>query len=876
MRSVFTDVSMPSGNGKMGVLISLGNQVPSVVTPEQAHELMLAGSIVFADVRWYADGRDPGIAFAESRIRGAVFIDVDRDLSNSDDHPATSGRHPFPDPDEFAAAMGRTGIGDDTWVVAYDDTGGMTAARLVVMLRMLGRQASLLDGGLPVWTDLHPNLLDSGKPKKSPSTKFTSTPWPDEFVVSDDELIGLVRRGSASSGVVLLDARSRERFEGRASFGAGTLDPRAGHIPGAVNAPWMEVLSPETRRLRDRSDLRSHFSQLGVDDAVDVIASCGSGISACLDIVAIEHAGLPMPRLYVASWSGWSSDESRPVEIGASEVDRSRLRRAMRAQRMSALRDLRRARRQRRLANVEWFEALYRVYLAAFVFGGGAMFISGFVPDEPVSTRTASDIWANGPAWLGLAAVLAIGIGLRSGSRGGPLAIEEADVRHVLLAPINRGSVLLRPAVQTLRTSLFATTIIGALAGYLAARRLPGTAPQWVFWGGVWGVVAGALYVGSALVAPALRLPRWLATTLAVTLVSWQLLSALPKSTGVALDIPGVADTHGDLALAFHGIAGSAVIFPTVSIILVCAGLALTSRQSVDALLRRSALVSQLRFAVTVQDLRTVTLLRRRLSEERSRSRPWFVLRRSERIGSDFFGAEWKRAVNGLCRFPLSRIVRIVLLCIVSGLAATAAYHGTSPAIVIVGAALFMVALEALEPLAQEIDQSDRTASYPHPRGLIHLRLSSPVIVSTPVLAVIITATTLVVERDMWLVAIIGSLSAVMAAFAGAAVNIVSGAPDPTATTVSQNTMPPEVAGTVSIVKSLWPVALSIAGSLPFVFASLERTTGGAEAAALRTAIAVVLGTALVAAWILKRDDIRRSLDQAISENRGSLQKGHS
>ncbi|MFM8855604.1 MAG: sulfurtransferase [Actinomycetota bacterium] len=857
-------------------MIASDNKVPAVVTPEQAHGLMQSGSIVFADVRWYADGRDPRTAFAESRIRNAVFIDVDRELSDSHEHPATAGRHPFPDPEDFAAAMGRAGIGDDTWVVAYDDTGGMTAARLVVMLRMLGRQASLLDGGLPVWTDLHPDLVDAGNAKKPSSTMFTASPWPNDCLISDDELTDLVRRGAASKGVVLLDARSRERFEGRASFGAGTLDPRAGHIPGAVNAPWTELLSPETRRLRQRSDLRSHFAQIGVDDAVDVIASCGSGISACLDIVAIEHAGLPVPRLYVASWSGWSSDESRPIESGTSEVDHTRLRRAMRAHRLTALRDLRRARRHRRLANVEWFEALYRVYLAAFVFGGGAMFISGFVPDEPVSAQTAADIWANGPAWLGLAAVLAIGIGLRSGSRGGPLAIEEADVRHVLLAPIARGRVLLRPAAQTLRTSMFATTIIGALAGYLAARRLPGTAPQWVFWGGVWGAVAGALYVGSALVAHGLRVPRWIATTLAVTIVSWQLLSALPESTGIALDIPGVADTHGDLALAFHGIAGSALTFPTLSIVLVCAGLALTSRQSVDALLRRSALVSQLRFAVTVQDLRTVTLLRRRLSEERSRSRPWFVLRRSERVGNDFFGAEWKRAVNGLARFPLSRIVRIVLLCIVSGLAATAAYHGTSPAIVIVGAALFMVALEALEPLAQEIDQADRTASYPHPRGLIHIRLTSPVMVLTPVLALVICATTVVVERDMWLVSIIGSLSAVMAAFAGAAVNIVSGAPDPTATTVSQNTMPPEVAGTVSIVKSLWPVALSIAGGLPFVFASLERTTGRAETAALRAAIAVVLGTGLVAGWIFKRDDIRRSLDQAISESRGSLQKGHS
>lgn len=826
---------------------------------------MLEHTAVFVDVRWYPDGRDTSAEFRANHITGARFVDLDTDLCGSDpDEPATAGRHPFPTPDHFAARLGRLGIADDTHVIAYDVSGGMTAARLVVMLRMIGRSASLLDGGLPVWSALFPDLVTGGASPKVSSAHFTPVEWPDHVLVSDGEFVELTRRDMASTGSLLLDARAAERFQGTAPAGPGTLDPRAGHIPGAVNAPWMSVMSPESGRLRPIDELRSHFAQLGVADADDVIASCGSGVSACVDILAIEHAGFPPPRLYVPSWSGWASDPDRPIEVGPVAPNVSRLRTGAHRHRWRAVHDLRAARRRRRLADLEWFEAIYRVYLAVFVFGGGIAFISGFVPDDALSPSSTTEVWTRGPAWLGLGFVLAIAVGLRSGSRGGPIAIEEADVRHVLLAPIDRRRAMLRPAVQSLRTASFTTMIIGTIAGYLAARRLPGSAPAWMFWGAVWGASAGLVFIGCAVIAHVLRLHPWISGAIGTTLVGWQVLSALPRSYVIHLDIAGPGDLHGELALASHGIRLAAFIPVTIGVLACAIGLILVGRLSVEALVRRSALVSQLRFAVTVQDLRTVTLLRRRLAHEQSRSRPWIALRKGHGPTP-----EWQRSVHGLMRFPAMRVGRIVVLCIVAGLGLVAAYHGTTPAIVVTGACVFMIGLELSEPLAQEIDQSDRTQSYPVARGLVHIHLLAPLGPAMVPLVGIMVLTATIADPAMWLVALVGSTIALAGGIAGAAVNIISGTPDPLNSTVRQNTMPPEVAGTASVIKMLWPLIVSVVSCLPVTFASVAESNGlDPRAAAVRSAIAITLAIGLIGGWMRFRDDIRRSFDRALTDSR--------
>lgn len=270
--------------------------------------------LVVADVRWYLDGRDGRAAFDERHVPGAVWVDLEAHLA-AHGLPVTAGRHPFPDPAAFAASMESLGIGDDTVVVAYDDTGGLSAGRLVVMLRMLGRSAALLDGGLGAW-------VASGRPTAGTTSgdpqapvvagavdqpvAFTATPWPSDRLASADD--------AARHGVEhrpLLDARPFERFTGEVAI----IDPRPGHIPGARSAPWSAVLG-EGALFRSVAELRAHYGSLGVETGSDAIASCGSGVSACMNVLAMEHAGFEPPRLFVASWSGWASDPDRPAETG--------------------------------------------------------------------------------------------------------------------------------------------------------------------------------------------------------------------------------------------------------------------------------------------------------------------------------------------------------------------------------------------------------------------------------------------------------------------------------------------------------------------------------------------------------------------------------
>ena len=259
----------------------------------------LAG-LVLADCRWYTDGRSGRAAYAAGHIPGAVFVDLDTALSRHE-APALAGRHPLAEPEDFAAAMAALGIGDDDTVIAYDDAGGVIAARLVWMLRAIGHEAALLDGGLAAWDgELE---ADNGE-ANSPRATFTARPWPVDRIAAIDEVAAL-----AAGGGTVLDARPAERFAGAPD----DLDPRAGHIPGSRSVPCRENVDADGRLL-PVADLRARFA---VDDAAAVIASCGSGVTACHNLLAMEQAGLGRGRLFPGSWSQWSRDPARPVQIGA-------------------------------------------------------------------------------------------------------------------------------------------------------------------------------------------------------------------------------------------------------------------------------------------------------------------------------------------------------------------------------------------------------------------------------------------------------------------------------------------------------------------------------------------------------------------------------
>ena len=252
--------------------------------------------VVLADVRWYLDGRSGRAAYDGGHLPGAVFVDLDRVLAG----PASpaDGRHPLPDPWTFAAGLAELGVGDDDTVVAYDDAGGTVAARLVWLLRITGHDAALLDGGLSAYD----GELVRTESQRSPAT-FTPRPWPADRMAGMEE--------TAAGSAVVLDARERARFRGEVE----PVDPRAGHIPGARSLPGRENLGAGQRFL-PVPELRERFAAVGVNEGTPVIAYCGSGVTACHTLLAMEHAGLGDGRLYPGSWSQYSSDPRRPAAVG--------------------------------------------------------------------------------------------------------------------------------------------------------------------------------------------------------------------------------------------------------------------------------------------------------------------------------------------------------------------------------------------------------------------------------------------------------------------------------------------------------------------------------------------------------------------------------
>jgi thiosulfate/3-mercaptopyruvate sulfurtransferase len=251
--------------------------------------------LVLADVRAYLDGRSGREAYQRGHLPGAIFVDLDQDLAAPP--TAADGRHPLPDPAVFAGRMAALGVGAGDTVVAYDDAGGVMAARLVWMLRALGANAALLDGGLAAYA----GELETAVPERAPAL-FPVRPWPADRLASLPD--------ATSGSFVVLDARQAERFRGETE----PIDPRAGHIPGARNVPCRDNVDADGRFLPP-AELRKRFAEAGVEDGAAVVSYCGSGVTACHNLLALEHAGFAPGRLYPGSWSQYSHTD-RPAATG--------------------------------------------------------------------------------------------------------------------------------------------------------------------------------------------------------------------------------------------------------------------------------------------------------------------------------------------------------------------------------------------------------------------------------------------------------------------------------------------------------------------------------------------------------------------------------
>jgi thiosulfate/3-mercaptopyruvate sulfurtransferase len=271
------------------------------VSVDWLHAHLDEPSLRIADVRWSLAGPPGRELYEQGRIPGAVFIDAETELSSPAEGP---GRHPVPAPGKLARVLGEHGIGDEHVVVAYDDAGGSIAARLWWLFRHFGHDgaAAVLNGGIGAWTEAGHGLSD--EPMVHSPTRWTPGEPADDLVGTD------AVAGMLGADVLLLDARAPERYRGETE----PIDPRPGHIPGAVSAPFAANLD-EAGRFRPPRELRDHYRALGAESR-QVVAYCGSSLTATHDLLALELAEIGGGRLYEGSWSHWSADPDRPAATG--------------------------------------------------------------------------------------------------------------------------------------------------------------------------------------------------------------------------------------------------------------------------------------------------------------------------------------------------------------------------------------------------------------------------------------------------------------------------------------------------------------------------------------------------------------------------------
>lgn len=276
-----------------------------LVSVEQLREHLNDPRWCVVDVRHDLFDADAGIrAYREGHIPGAVFANIDTHLSGT--KTGLNGRHPLPSRDDLIEAFRVWGINNDTQIVAYDAQGGQFASRLWWLARWLGHQSvALLDGGWSKWSS--ETRLTSREVPVRPRGNFTAGDSMMPLVSVQQVLQQL-----EASDRILLDARTPERYRGEQE----PIDPVAGHIPGARNRPWQQNLNAD-QTFKSPSELRAEFNTLLGEQAPSQVAhQCGSGVTACHNVFAMELAGLPGSALYGGSWSEWIADPARPVATG--------------------------------------------------------------------------------------------------------------------------------------------------------------------------------------------------------------------------------------------------------------------------------------------------------------------------------------------------------------------------------------------------------------------------------------------------------------------------------------------------------------------------------------------------------------------------------
>ena len=503
------------------------------------------------------------------------------------------------------------------------------------------------------------------------------------------------------------------------------------------------------------------------------------------------------------------------------------------------------------MGTVAWGDLAYRVYTTALAVLVLTVFASGLVGDSRLDAEQASAVADVGPVWAGLMVAVALLTGVRSGIRSGPLALEAADVHHLLLAPLDRSRMLRTPAVSMIAYSAAGAAAVGGLAGELFSQRLPGESTAWIASGALFGSTVAVLVLGSAMLTASRRLRRPIPEVTALALLAWSVADLFGG-------VPAGPLTHlGRIAFWPIRFEGWPLIGVGATALIAVAGVVLVGGLSVEAARRRTQLVGQLRFAVTQQDLRSVLLLRRQLAAERPRHRP-LVRRLPAGLGRQL--PVLSRDLQSLLRWPTVRMVRVTLLVVAAALALRATYTGTTPLILVAGILTYVAALDAIEPLAQEVDHPTMLTSYPRPQGLILVHhLVAPVLVMLVVGGVGVGVVAAIEpSTDVLVLGAITVLSGAFGAVAGASISVVS---EVQVGDTNPAMFSPEVAGPRVVIRTLWPPMVSVIGLIPVLMAQRSMRAGDdiVRPAIAGASIAIALA-ALVFTWVRYRADLHATM----------------
>ncbi|HEY2714631.1 MAG TPA: hypothetical protein VGI73_00265 [Solirubrobacterales bacterium] len=514
----------------------------------------------------------------------------------------------------------------------------------------------------------------------------------------------------------------------------------------------------------------------------------------------------------------------------------------MRTAAEGALVEFRRVRRRRYVEELDVMEVLYRVYVGAIFAAIGLGLLAGAINEAPVSASALDRIRVHAPPIIGIAIALGLLAGLRSGSHGGPLAIEPAEVQYTLLAPLDRGTALRPAALAQLRIAAIGGAVSGAVVGNFVFRRFPGSPVEWIAGLALFGALVPVAVLGGALLASGRRLRPGLAAGAGSVLVLW---SVADLAFGLTTSPATMLGELATLPLQHGARVALAAVGVVLALALFAGGLLGVGGILLEAARRRAALAAELRFSASVKDLRTVVLLRRQLASERPRRRPWVRLGAGER-------PIWRRGAQSLLRWPAVRVARALFLVIAAGALAVAAWRASIVIAALPGLLLFIAALDVVEPLAQEADHPTRSDLLPLDTGLLFRRhLLVPTAGLT--LLVLVAAVAAAVVSGSAIALEVGVVAALPTGFLLACCAAFSATNDP-----YEYILSPQIGNAVQ-----WgPVIVAVvAVGVPIVAARAVWLHGGQPLSATLPIELLALGGAAIAASVIGERMARRAAE---------------